>query len=265
MEDGMTNLRPLDWPRIEVECDTTPDALSKMISRTEDGFSWLGEEEPYWSVLTDEKLRTAYINEERRADFYRSGHDNIETVLRILTRNSISTSGTAFELGCGLGRLTFPLARKFGSVIGADISASHLRMARVAAAEFNVSNVAWLHANNISAIDGIPEIDFFFSVIVLQHNPPPIIFMLLRRILSKLRPGGSAYFQVPTYIAGYRFRVDEYLGTEPKPIEMHCLSQVDVFRAVEIAGCRMIECREDSNAGNGNHILSNTFVVRRRA
>lgn len=259
----MPEPRPLDWPKIDVESDATPDALAQMIARIEGEFSLLGETEPYWSVLSTDKYKTVNIDS-TRDEFYRSGHTTIERVVSCLKRHSIPTTGTVFELGCGVGRLTIPLAGRWDTVIGADISAAHLRIASEAASAVDVHNITWLHANHLAAIDSIPEIDFFFSVIVLQHNPPPIIFMLLRRILSKLRPGGSAYFQVPTYMAGYKFRVDDYLREPPRQVEMHCLTQPDVFRAIEIAGCTVLECREDSAAGENKQTLSNTFMVRRR-
>jgi len=48
---------------------------------------------------------------------------------------------------------------------------------------------------------------------VLQHNPPPLIAMILARLLAGLAPGGVAYFQVPVWLPGYRFRVADLLFT----------------------------------------------------
>jgi hypothetical protein len=36
--------------------------------------------------------------------------------------------------------------------------------------------------------------DFFYSVIVLQHNPPPVIVHMLKTVFAQLNPGGIGYF-----------------------------------------------------------------------
>jgi SAM-dependent methyltransferase len=119
-----------------------------------------------------------------------------------------------------------------------------------------------MHIASLDDFDAMPHFDLFTSLIVLQHNPPPVIALLLERILRKLRPGGTAYFQVPTFIADYHFVVGEYLG-QPNPmgrIEMHALPQRVLFDIIERCGCRLLEIREDDEAGGGP-IVSNTIFL----
>ena len=258
-------LRPLDWPANSVETTVPPDVLDRMIERTEAGFRKLGETEPHWSVLTAEKFRTANIAE-TKAEFYRTGVDVIGTVWRMLERVGVvpEPGATAIELGCGVGRLTIPLSERVARVVGVDISAPHLRLAADAALERHRVNIEWRQLRRLAELDSLPVSDFFFSLIVLQHNPPPMIAAMLRSLLGRLRPGGIGYFQVPTFTLGYRFSADEYLRQQPMDIEMHCLPQPAIYRLLDTTGCRLLEIREDSSAGENLETISNTFIVQRR-
>jgi hypothetical protein len=103
-------------------------------------------------------------------------------------------------------------------------------------------------------------------VIVLQHNPPPLIAHILRKLLDALRPGGVAFFQLPTYSRGYRFEVAKYLRSKARAdsVEMHVLPQAEVFSIVASHSCEMLEVLPDSCVGDPDWI-SNTFLVRKRS
>lgn len=257
-------LRPLDWPANSVETTVPPDVLDRMIERTEAGFRKLGETEPHWSVLTAEKFRTANIAE-TKAEFYRTGVDVIGTVWRMLERvGAVPGPGaTAIELGCGVGRLTIPLAERVARVVGVDISSPHLRLAAEAATEAGRANIEWRQLRQVAELDNLPEADFFFSLIVLQHNPPPVIGAMLRKLLGRLRPGGIGYFQVPTFTLGYSFSAGEYMSRQPMEIEMHCYPQPEIYELLDAAGCKLVEIREDSSAGESLETISNSLIVRR--
>ena len=258
-------LRPLDWPAQIVETTVRPEVLDRMIQRTEAGFRKLGETEPHWSVLTAEKFRTANIADSR-AEFFRTGEEVIASVWRTLARSGAEPGPDAvgFELGCGVGRLTIPLARRLGRLIATDISAPHLRLAKEELQAAKCGNVELRHLTRLAELDALPQLDFFLTLIVLQHNPPPVIGALLRGILSRLKPGGIAYFQVPTYRLGYRFEADAYLRTPPQDIEMHCFPQPALFALLDEVECRPVELREDGSAGDNVEIISNTVIAERR-
>ncbi len=258
-------LRPLDWPPMKVETNVPAGVLDRMIARTEAGFRKLGETEPHWSVLTADKFRAANITA-NKAEFFRTGEDVTATVWRVLARSGVQPDPKAigYELGCGVGRLTLPLSTRLGHVIGADISAPHLRLAEEAVTEAGRPNIELRHLGRLADLDGLPELDFFLSLIVLQHNPPPVIGAMLRKLLGRLRPGGVAYFQVPTYMLGYSFAADAYMRRPPLEIEMHCFPQPALYTLLDTVGCRLVEVREDSSAGESLEIISNTVIVQRR-
>lgn len=255
----------LDWPPISVETNASDEDLQRMIAGVEGTFQGLGEVDPYWAVLTDDRFRSEHI-ETTRDEFYATGANGIQTVLRSVERNGgiANAKATCFELGCGVGRSTIYLAEKFDRVIAADVSLPHLAVTRQAAQLYGRTNIETRHVGKLSELDALPEFDFFFTVIVLQHNPPPVIAMLLRKLLSKLKPGGMAYFQVPTYIRGYEFDVASYLARPVTDIEVHCLPQMQLFKILEQTGCKLLEFREDTAAGGDiSTVLSNTVIARR--
>ena len=86
--------------------------------------------------------------------------------------------------------------------------------------------------------------------------------MTLRKLLARVRPGGAALFQVPTYIANYAFVPKTYLAEDQPQMEMNALPQRDVFRIAADADFVPLEVREDLSAGHPD-IVSQTFLFRR--
>ena len=172
---------------------------------------------------------------------------------------------SCLEVGCGVGRVTSFLAKAFPKVIAADISSSHLELARKYLEEQNVTNVDLQHFSNTYALESLPKVDSILSVITLQHNPPPIIAWMLGKLLLALNPGGVAYIQIPTYRNGYLFEVERYLQSEaPKTLEMHFLPQYEIFRIVAESDCICLEIREDGMVGDEDKMISNTFLIQKR-
>jgi SAM-dependent methyltransferase len=258
-------LKPLSWEKISIATEASPEQLAMMVQHIEATWRSLGESKPYWSVLADEKFRSDNI-EKNQADFYEGG----KAFKLILTRTAercgidLDRYESCFELGCGVGRLTVWISQMFEKVIAADISQSHLKIARQALKNFDRSNVQLIHLNSFARIHTLPEFDVFISVIVLQHNPPPVIAMLLRSILERLRPGGIAFFQVPTYWKGYHFSNEEYIRdmTSDGTMEMHVISQSELFDILIRSRCHLLELREDEWTGS-NLMVSNSLLVRK--
>lgn len=257
--------QPLNWPPIGVEADVGTDGRRRMHAHLKATWTKLGQEEPYWSVLTNPDFQFNGFPA-NRSRFYESGRHSVETFDAFLQRSGIELSPeqTCFELGCGVGRLTAWLAPRFSRVIAADISASHLDIAKTALSEKGITNVTFLHLETPEALETLPGFDVFISLLVLQHNPPPIMAFMLRTILEILRPSGVAYFQVPTYWKGYSFHVEQYLsgGAQQRQMEMHVLPQGRVFEIIDALNCRVLEVREDGWTGIGTAI-SNTFLVQK--
>ena len=165
----------------------------------------------FWNSKARENP-TYYISSYRGYDdqdpeeFWRWGRTLAE---RYLDESGIAFTGeeTVLELGCGIGRMTRPLAERFARVIGVDVSEEMISRAKEELAD--LGNVTFSAGNGID-LRGIPDrsVDFVFSYIVLQHIPDPQISLgYIREFGRVLRPGGSAYFQVNNLPSGLRARL----------------------------------------------------------
>jgi len=257
---------PMSSPARHVQTRVGERQLDLLLNRIEREFAYMGETEPYWSVISTEKHKLAKMSSDAKEQFYQSGRQSLDEMAAAARRNGfgLARPGVCFELGCGIGRTTIWLADAFRQVIAADLSAPHLALAKETAAQRGTRNIQFLHTASRHAFEALPPFDTFLSIIVLQHNPPPLIAYLLNQVLGKLRPGGIAYFQVPTYGVHYEFRLAEYLKTElpPGTPEMHVLPQPDLFRLIEERRCELLEIREDGAAGPD--MVSNRLLVRKK-
>jgi SAM-dependent methyltransferase len=240
--------------------------LQELFFHIQNVWEQLGETEPYWSVATSEHFKMSQIDETRR-EFYNSGRGNVEALFKTLERNGINHTSfrSCLEYGCGVGRVTCWLARRFETVIGYDISRSHLRLAKQYLSELGIRNVSLKHITKPQEIESFPAVDVAYSVIVLQHNPPPIIRLIIQELIRALHSGGVAFFQVPTYRLGYRFALNEYLADEGtrRVMEMHVLGQNEIFDIAKREHGKVVEVLEDGWTGVRYGERSNTFVIQK--
>ena len=262
-------IRPWNSPYTAVQTDVSAEIAERLTRHIENNWTKLGETEPHWSVLTHEAYKSEKIQENERA-FYDSGETTVAMFLRAVERSGIDPARFAeqsiLELGCGVGRITFHLAKSFESVIGVDISPAHLRLAEQAMAGAGRGNVEFVQLTSLDLLRRLPRVDAFLSIIVLQHNPPPLMKTLLANCLSRLRPNGIGYFQLPYYAAGYSFSADTYLKLIETPqyqgiMEMHVLPQPVLFEVVAQAGCQVVEIMEDE--WSGSNFQSCSVLVRK--
>lgn len=257
---------PFNLPKIPVETQVSAEVLGQMFERIHKQWENLGATEPYWSVVTQPQNYLAEF-EQNRDQFYTSGNSACQIFLATLRRCGVNPAQltTCLEVGCGVGRVTSYLAGAFEKVIAADISGKHLDIARSHLASKGVQNVELQHWHNVEQINQLPQVDAIISVITLQHNPPPIMAWMLLTLLSKLRSGGVAYVQIPTYKNGYLFESERYLAsTPPDTLEMHYLPQTALFSIMTEANCQCLEIREDGMLSDEDQVLSNTLVVQKR-
>ena len=110
----------------------------------------------------------------------------------------------------------------------------------------------------------IEPCDFFYSLIVLQHNPPPVMHHIIQALLACLRPNGIAILQLPTYRLGYAYAINTWLRHHTKSdMEMHCLPQQAVSQLAAQANCEILEVSEDASTGSDRYI-SNTFAIQKK-
>ncbi len=245
-----------------VDVHVSDAQFERLFSRVKEQWTALGRSEPYWSVLSFDRFRVKSFAE-NEGDFYASGADSDQLIDVFCRRTLIAPPrGTCLELGCGVGRETRFLARRFDRVVGVDISEGNLQLARSYLRKEGVDNVSLVLLSDLKQLQETDEFDFFYSILVLQHNPPPVIARMLKMILRRLRSGGVFLFQVPNQMPEYTFNIDAYLE-RPNQVgtnyEMHALPMHAVLDIIADAGGRIKEVMLDVISGGfGSHTFFGT-------
>jgi 2-polyprenyl-3-methyl-5-hydroxy-6-metoxy-1,4-benzoquinol methylase len=242
-------------PARQVDVEVPQEDLEAMFERIRREWSKLGEEAPYWSVLTDEAYRGQTLSPADAEIFFATGADAVRVLETFAGRCGVELpAGRCVEFGAGVGRVTGHLARRFQEVVAVDISPANLAICEAAMTEQGANNVTPLLLRSPAEVRSIPDYDVLFSTIVFQHNPPPVQVFLLDVLLSKLRPGGAFLFQTPTHMTGYRFDAQAYLASEPMVMEMHNVPMAEVIKLVGKHGAVLHEVLMDSWTGlYGSH------------
>jgi SAM-dependent methyltransferase len=147
-----------------------------------------------------------YKRDQSVSSFLASGEREIARTLRRGRRRRLPRRrDAALDFGCGVGRLTQAMARRFGRSVGVDVSAAMIeaaeRLDRERRCEFVLNE-----APSLERFDDA-SFDFVYSNIVLQHMPPELGVVYVCEFARVLRPGGLLVFQVP----------DERLPLPPLP------------------------------------------------
>jgi SAM-dependent methyltransferase len=134
-------------------------------------------------------------DEQDPEEFWRWG----ETLTaRFLDESGLEFTGAerVLEIGCGIGRMTVPLARRFAGVEAVDVSEEMVRRACETLAGFPHAHACATNGTDLAEYaDG--AFDFVFSYLVLQHVPDPAVVRgYLREIARVLRPGGACHLQL---------------------------------------------------------------------
>jgi SAM-dependent methyltransferase len=166
----------------------------------------------------DNRLDYTDVDAER---FWAEGASDLENLLDdlgvVITRRQV-----VVDLGCGIGRMSRPLAEKAMHVIALDVSEKMLEQGR--ASNAHIGNISWLSGDgtNLTGVED-ESVDGVFSFVVLQHVPTrEIVLGYVREMGRALRPGGWCAFQVsndpsvhqPRGGSGAKFKA--LLGRAPK-------------------------------------------------
>jgi len=166
------------------------------LSRLQKNFEILAADDPLWTVLSDNSKRGGKWDPE---EFYQSGEDAIRGLEERLATFSISLRGdTALDFGCGVGRLTFPLSRRFDIAIGVDISRSMIDAAESNSGRGEICRFILNTVNRLTFLES-ESIDFAYSDIVFQHIAPRYSKKYFLEIARSLKQGGTFVFQLPSH------------------------------------------------------------------
>jgi trans-aconitate methyltransferase len=239
-----------------------PGKKSTMGTFTELKDSWqsLGSDDPLWAILNDPRAKGGKWSID---EFMQTGRIEIDRVFTWLQNRGPQKirNGRALDFGCGAGRLTQALGKRFARCTGVDIAPSMVEAAR----RLDVSSNCDFVVNGRPDLSVFPSgsFDFIYSSIVLQHIPHPYAVNYISEFCRLLAPGGWVTFQIPihkyvplgsrmaelkhqiTAKIALRTRLRRLLGQPVPPppsarIEMHVVPKPIVDQRLEAGGVRLI-------------------------
>jgi ubiquinone/menaquinone biosynthesis C-methylase UbiE len=229
------------------------------MGKTDKVWRQFGEIDPYFGVLTQPRFRSAAAEGEARREFFESGEGHVRLLFEIIREHLDAdfAPSRALDFGCGVGRLTLPLARRVGHVTGVDVSDAMLKEAQRNCEEFDVRNITLAKSvDDLETLDG--EFDFLHSMIVFQHIPPGRGEKIFGEMLRRLTPGGvgALHFTYATEKPGwkhdlhrslmsvpilrYLFNLKNGIAYDYPHFEMHTYNLSRLFFRLQQQGCDRI-------------------------
>lgn len=160
-----------------------------------------GTVNPLYGILTDPRYRHGGSLQE----FFDTGEGTVEAVLEQAEAAGLYVrNGAALDFGCGIGRLTFALAKRFDHVTGVD--ASPTMLAKAAELHPPVANceLALNDTDDLAALAS-GSFDLVLCLYVLQHlESVQVIERFLCELVRVARPGGAVVFQLPARVPAHR-------------------------------------------------------------
>jgi SAM-dependent methyltransferase len=238
---------------------------------TDSVWEWFGKHDPYFGVVSHERFRQAAQSGDMRAEFFRSGELHAERVMAAVSDLYQVSPRTAVDFGCGVGRVTIPLAKRVNRVVGMDVSPAMLEVARRNSAEAGVANIDWVVSDDsLAHLQG--DFELIHSFIVLQHIPVRRGLAIVPRLLDHLAPGGVAVLQFTYWdsspgwrrvLRGMRKRIfgvhrllEMLRGRAPQPfMQMNLYPLNSLFAALQRHGCHRVAVRFSDHFGHLGVVL----------
>jgi SAM-dependent methyltransferase len=170
----------------------------------------------FWEKFAQEDAHTYILTNLKKHDrqaFWHSGECTVERELLPAIRAAGIWPGVALELGCGVGRLTFPLAHYFREIVGLDVAGEMVRRALAYAHHNRIRNTSFVQISGPEDVlheaeNYAGKIDFLYSLLVFQHIADfPVIEGYLHVIAALLAENGYAYLQFDTRPQSVAYRM----------------------------------------------------------
>jgi SAM-dependent methyltransferase len=235
----------------------------------------LGRADPLWAIKFDPEKKG---NRWDREEFFRTGEREVAELAAWLDGLGLTPlGGRALDFGCGVGRLTQALARRFEEVDGVDIAPSMIELAERLDRSGGRCRYHLNAATDLAIFDD-DRFDLVCSLLVLQHVQPGYARGYLREFLRVLRPGGVLVAGLPSHPAAtlrglafaavpnrvlnrYRRRRYGYQGV----MELHGVRRTEVVELLESAGGEVVAAVEEPALGADWHAFRYCAIKRAAA
>jgi ubiquinone/menaquinone biosynthesis C-methylase UbiE len=165
------------------------ERMRKHVDDQRDPWETLARKSPMWAACTKGKRHVDWQLDE----FLATGDQEVSWASSVARERQIYPirRSLAVDFGCGPGRLIGALRKKFGRVVGIDISLTMLSLAQSTHREDGVSfSESTKQLQSDSA-------DLVYSTFVLQHLRQDQVDECFREFTRILHPGGLLIFQYP--------------------------------------------------------------------
>lgn len=154
----------------------------------------LARSDPLWAVYVRDGTKGGRWDP---AEFRQTGAAEVARSWGTLTRLGLEPPhGWALDFGCGVGRLTRPLAQRMDRVVGLDVSSTMVSLAVQECRDLPSATFVISDAPRLPFQD--ETFGLVYSSLVLQHLPAAAALGYIEEFGRILRPGGIAVFQVAT-------------------------------------------------------------------
>lgn len=238
----------------------------------------MAADDPFWAVLTDPKRRgRLWERAADKAEFYASGEAEVTMILRRIGAAGLGSElqvdgSAALDVGCGVGRATRALMRRFHRVAAVDFSPSMLVTAREHALTPAPDGMPWVPTHwapswiraTAQFLPFAPRsFDLVYSMLVLQHQSSAVSQLVAVREILRVTKRYAA-FQIPI-----RCHVNDR-GQAPSRVTLPngeatmLMTAVDAYQveqAIDEAECVVVSREPDKMTGPAFDSL--TYIVHR--
>lgn len=161
------------------------------MSKNETIWEYFGENDPYFAVNTISEMRSEAIDDEKMKLFFERGEEYVNRIWEEIEDffNLDFKPCRSLDFGCGVARMTLPIAKRSGEVVGVDISTKMLEVSEKNAQSFDIDNVSFVKGDDtLSKLTG--KFDFIHSFIVFQHIDPKIGEQIFKKMIEMLEENG---------------------------------------------------------------------------
>ena len=154
-----------------------------------------GKTDPLWAILTTEEGKDNNWDE---SAFFETGTRAVKRLVKRANRLLPALKNQqALDFGCGVGRLTQPLADHFEQAHGIDIAPSMIELARQKNTKGDRCKYHLNERNDLRQFED-NSMDLVLSLITLQHMRPEYAKNYIKEFIRITRPGGIMIFQIPS-------------------------------------------------------------------